>query len=420
MSIALASGVHLSVLPTTQFKTVRIELHFLAPLDVSTFSARTLLTSMLETSTAAYPTQIALSAELERLFGASFGIGVAKEGQWHRVTATLTLVNDQFSGEGTLAAGFALLNEVLNHPLITAGQFDQAVLARERENLALYLESMAEDRQLQASLATQALYFGGDSGQGVPSFGTPEGARAVDNAALLAAYQQLLTRDQIELVVLGDVAPAQVEALASTLALAPRPELSVPFVVDTPLRDTVQAQTEQAPVNQAKLNLAYHVAAPTSGTAFYAAMVAEELFGGSPLSFLFTNVREKASLAYYASSSLDPYRHFMMVQTGIDTADRERVEALIATQLTAVQHGDFSDDLLANIKAGLLSARLAAYDTPRFLARQALLDRLASGHHSDFVAFKAGIAAVDRAQVQEAAAGMTLQSRYFMGGEELS
>lgn len=93
------------------------------------------------------------------MFGASFGIGVAKDGTMHRVTATLNLVADQLAQVPLLAQGFALLHEVLLRPLLVAGQFDRTVFDRERKNLAAYLGSLDEDRQLQASLATLRLYF---------------------------------------------------------------------------------------------------------------------------------------------------------------------------------------------------------------------------------------------------------------------
>ncbi len=158
------------------------------------------------------------------------------------------------------------------------------------------------------------------------------------------------------------------------------------------MSESVAAKRDEAPVVQAKLNLGYHVDTDIYGPQFYAASVASALFGGSPLSLLFTNVREKASLAYYASSVLDPLRHFMMVQTGIDTATAPRVAALIAEQLRLVQTGEFSADLLANVKQGMLTSRLMAYDSPRFLARQALLRSLVPGVPADYDSYAQAIA----------------------------
>ncbi|MCI1987266.1 MAG: insulinase family protein [Lactobacillus sp.] len=413
MRIELAQGVGLTVVPTKKFKTTRVAIHFLAPLAQVNVAARTLLTSVLETSSADYATQAEMSAYLETLFGASFGIGVGKEGQWHRVTAGLTLLNDQFAQEALLQQGFAFLNQVLHRPLMHAGQFDEAVFKRERHNLQLYLESLSEDRQTQASLALQALYFDDDPAQATPSFGTPAGLASVTPAGLVTAYQQLLSSDRIEIVVLGDVQPDAVEALAQTLAFAPRVVPAVALAVKGAPR-AQRTQVETVPVNQAKLNLGYRTDFDLYTPAHYAAIVANDLFGGSPLSLLFTNVREKASLAYYASSSLDAMRQVLMVQTGIDAESAAKVTQLIAQQLEAVQAGEFTTDKLRVIQDGLVSNRETAYDSPRFLARQALLRALLASQPTNLAQYTAGIRAVTKAQVMAAAATFKLEAQYLL------
>ena len=65
-------------------------------------------------------------------------------------------------------------------------------------------------------------------------------------------------------------------------------------------------------------------------------MVFNGLFGGFPHSKLFLNVREKHSLAYYASSSVEPFRGLLTVQTGIDGKNREKVLRLVNDQLKEI------------------------------------------------------------------------------------
>ncbi len=413
MRVQLTQGVHLSVVPTTKFKTTRVAVHFLTPLAHTDVAARTLLTSVLETASAEYPTQAELSAQLEKMFGASFGIGVGKEGRLHRVSATLNLLDDQFAQEDLLAQGFALLRAVLQAPLTASGRFDHDIYQREQHNLNDYLQSLNEDRQTQASLGLQKLYFGADATQAMPSFGTSETLMQVTPKHLWATYQHMLASDQIEIVVAGNVDVAAVRALAAQFAFAPRHELEGSLVVDQ-APTTVREQTEVAPVLQAKLNLGYHVDSDYYGPKHYAALVANELFGGAPQSKLFMNVREKASLAYYASSSLDALRHLVTVQTGIDADNQSQVSALIATQLQQVQAGDFSDALLQVVKDGLMSNRATAFDDPRFIARQALLQALLPSQPADLATYVQGIQAVTKAQVMAAAQTFKLQARYCL------
>ncbi|WP_407893328.1 EF-P 5-aminopentanol modification-associated protein YfmF [Lacticaseibacillus sp. N501-2] len=416
MRAKLAKGVGLTVIPTTQFKTTRIAIHFLAPLNHADVAARTLLTSVLETASQDHPTQSQLSAYLEGLFGASFGIGVGKEGRLHRVSATMNLLSDQLAQSDLLAQGMAFLKQVLLRPLMVKGRFDEPIFAREKHNLTQYLESLEEDRQTQASLGLQALYFQSDPSQATPSFGTPAGLAQVSAKHLVSVYHQMLASDRIEIVVLGNVEASQVQTLAEAFDFAPRAIDDDALDSDLPLHD-LATQTVTAPVIQAKLNLGYHVDTDYFGPKAYAAIVANELFGGSALSKLFTNVREKASLAYYASSSFDQARHMVTVQTGIDAEQRDVVLALIGDQLKQVQQGDFTDEQLQTMKDGLIANRETAYDAPRFLARIGLLESLWPSQPHTLQAYLDGVQAVTRKQVMQAAKGFALQAVYCLQKE---
>jgi predicted Zn-dependent peptidase len=416
MRTQLSQGVGLTVIPTTQFKTTRIAVHFLAPLAKADVAARTLLTSVLETASRKYPTQSELSAYLEALFGASFGIGVGKEGRMHRVTASMNLLSDQLAQSDLLAQGMAFLKQVLFNPLMVNDRFDEAIFSREQHNLKQYLESLQEDRQTQAALGLQALYFQQDPSQATPSFGTPEGLAKVTAKHLVAVYHQMLAQDRIEIVVLGNVDEAQAQQFAADFDFTPRALAESALDVEVPVHEVLTDQVN-APVIQAKLNLGYHVDTDYFGPKAYATIVANELFGGSALSKLFTNVREKASLAYYASSSFDQARHLVTVQTGIDAEKQTVVLKLIGEQLNQIQQGDFTDAQLQTMKDGLVANRETAYDAPRFLARVGLLESLWPSQPHTLADYIAGVQAVTREQVMQAAEKFDLQAIYCLQKE---
>ena len=86
-----------------------------------------------------------------------------------------------------------------------AGSFDEATFAREKENLDHYLASLDDDRQTQAALGVQQLYFGADQDQAIPSFGTREDLGIATASSLAAYYQEMMQHDQVIITVLGDV-----------------------------------------------------------------------------------------------------------------------------------------------------------------------------------------------------------------------
>jgi len=415
LRIELNPGVHLNIIQTKQFKTTRITVQLIAPLSKATVTKRTLLTSLLETNSQDYPTQAQLSTFLESLYGASFGIGVAREGQLHRISATMNLAADRFTDDSLLPAVFEFIGRILFRPNATGGAFDQTTFDREQENLLQYLAGLADDRQTQAALALQKLYFAASPDQAVPSFGEMADLETLTASEEYDYYLDALANDQVEIVVLGDVDAQTVADLAKQLPFTPRrSQGEISF--DQPLTTEVRQEVETANVNQAKFNLGYHVVVDDFGPEYYATVVMEALFGGSPLSLLFTNVREKESLAYYASSQLDALRHYLAVQTGIDGDQRDRVFDLIEAQRQLLVDGNFDDERLQAIKDGLINARVAGVDSPRFLSNQALFKALTPSAPTELDRYIHNVQAVTRQQVQAAAKNMTLQATYLLTG----
>jgi predicted Zn-dependent peptidase len=367
-------------------------------------------------SSAKYPTQAEFAAKLEDLYGASFGINVARTGRLHRVSAGMRVLSNEFAQEDLLTEAFAFIREALLNPNITDGAFAAETFERERANLSIYLDSLNDDRGTQAALAVQSSYFD-DPAQAVPSFGTAAALQNLTATDLVQTYNDMLANDQIEIILLGDVDLETARQLALSLNFAPRTSLSGDVEYDQPVNDLVKETTDSEQVTQSKLNLAYHVGGDSFGPQYYATLVACELFGGSPLSLLFRNVREKASLAYYASANANMMRHFMMVQAGIDGQNRDRVEKLIAEQLQAVVAGDFTDEHLQSIKDGMINDRKSSLDSQGFLANLALSSAMLPGAKLDAHTELTRISEVTRADVQAAAAQMQLQAVYFLNGE---
>ncbi|WP_290123121.1 insulinase family protein [Secundilactobacillus odoratitofui] len=138
----------------------------------------------------------------------------------------------------------------------------------------------------------------------------------------------------------------------------------------------VRRLTEVQPLQQSKLNLAYRLPIYYREQGFYDAIVFNGLFGGTPISMLFKNVREKNSLAYYASSRFDGFTGTLLVQTGIDQRNQAAVEEIIAAQLQAISQGEFSDELFNQVVASLINGRESRQDSQRALVNQAMLNQL--------------------------------------------
>ncbi|WP_277904300.1 EF-P 5-aminopentanol modification-associated protein YfmF [Enterococcus lactis] len=417
MVYQLAEGVNLHVLPTKQYKTIRIFIRFTARLQQEVITKRSLLSSMLETNSLNYPDQTKLSAKLAELYGASFGLSVRKKGNLHWLNVGISFVNGEYVNDPNLfSQAVDFLKEVLFYPNIKNQQFDQLTFDLEKNNLRLYLESLKEDKQTFASYALQELYFENSPEQKIPSLGVVEEIDKITARSLAAYYQEMMANDQIDIFVVGDVDPDKAAEAVGQLPFEPRETAHPELFYTQPQVNIVKERQVREPIVQAKLNLAYQTNVYYDEPECFALMVFNGLFGGFPHSKLFMNVREKESLAYYASSSVDTFRGFMSVQTGIDEKNRNQVLRLIHEQLESLRNGEITDLELAQTKAMLRNQYLLSLDSPQAAIEASFLDSwLPETKLSDEEWLKR-MESVTIKEIQQVAEQIELQAIFFLAG----
>jgi predicted Zn-dependent peptidase len=175
--------------------------------------------------------------------------------------------------------------------------------------------------------------------------------------------------------------------------------------------------TERADVLQGKLNMGFRTNTEPDSVDFPALYVMSAIFGGGPQSKLFTNVREKHSLAYYASSRLERYKGLMYVASGIDIANKDRAQALILAQLEDVQRGKITDAELEGAKAMLMHSLRSLSDTQfslmNYYIGQSFLNRI-----TEIETYMEQIQSVTKEDVIRVAQRIVPDTVYFLTGKE--
>lgn len=416
----ISNGVDLTLKPTKKFKTNRILVSFTT--NISTpqeITARTLLADLLESTSQKWPTQRDVALKLSDLYGASFGTSVSRYGQVYGINFIINVVNDNFLPGQTnlLQEAFAFLRELIFAPQIKNGQFDSEIFGIQKSNLKDYLHSLTDNKQGKALTKMNALYFR-DQLQQIPPVGQADDVASLDEFKLAEYYQKMLNEDQVQIVVSGDVTETQVKEAAAELPFAARQVKPLTLLYSQQSEHEIRIRNEYEKVSQSKLNLAYNLPVELNSAKRYAAMVFNEAFGGSALSLLFQNVREKNSLAYYAESDLDLFRQELWVQTGIQAQNKDQVLRLVNEQLKQLQAGQLDAGLLEKIKLGLISSYISRTDNQSTALSRALSSRLLGKEVSESE-WVAQVAAVQVADVAQIAQGADLQAVYFLsGGDE--
>lgn len=415
MDFNLARCVDLHIIPTKQFKMNHVLIDFATPQTPTNATARNLLANLLETSTHRYPTQTALARQLASLYGAYVNLYVNRLGTLHTVRLRASFVNDRFVDEDLFEKISSLINEIIFHPLIDDGEFDGPTFRIQSNNLKSAIKSLYDDKQFLANQRLMDLYYQNDSVMKVPSFGQIADLENLNAKSLVSTYHSMINEDKIDIFVLGDIDPMRAQQVIAKLPFKDRDIVNKSPLYHQALYDQVQRKTEYQQVNQAKLNLAYSLPVYYHDADYYAGLVFNGLFGGTPYSKLFTNVREKASLAYYASSRLLPFNGIVSVQTGIQASDQEKVQNMIQEQLTALQNGDFTTETLSEVQDSLINQYRAGHDLASNVLEQQLVTKLVNESDKNFIT---EIKKVTVADVMRVAKQMKLQAVYLLSGEK--
>ncbi|WP_220750893.1 EF-P 5-aminopentanol modification-associated protein YfmF [Apilactobacillus xinyiensis] len=420
MQKQLANGVKLYMTPTKKFKTITLTCDLLAEADFNNFAKRYILAELLETNNSKYKTQSALAKQLSKMYGASFGTNVIRYGNLHILRIILSFPNANYlpGKPNNVGEAIEFMMNVLLKPNIKNEAFDNKTFNIQKQNILKYLSSIGDDKQYYAALKSKELFFGDDLNRGKIIFGDLNQYNDLTSKETFEYYQNSIKNDNIIFSIIGDFDTSDVFNQFKNYRFSDRND-SLSLRPYKQLNSDIKKLTEIQAVNQGKLNLGYSVPINYNDSKVYAVIIFNAIFGGTPQSKLFKVVREKFSLAYYASSSFNAINGLISVQSGIKSNDKDKVIDLINKQLEEIKNGNFSVELLEHIQHELINARLNLLDSPRKMLEQQFINNLL-GRKSTFEDWKEKILAVQREDIMNVAKLVNLKSIFFLEGKKLN
>lgn len=418
MRIELVKGVNLNIIPSKQFKTTRIFISFIKNIESKKeLAERALLANYLEMCSQNYPTQIDIARKLSQMYGASFGSSVDRRGNYQLINFSIDYIEGKYlvGNEDLFSEVIEFLKEIIFNPLKVGENknFDEETFTRQKNNTITYLKSIKEDKQAYATAKLRKLYFDNEIQQ-VPSFGESEDVEKLTISDLMDAYQKMLNTDRVEIMISGDVNTDEVVNKFSVLPFKARNISRVSMSYTQEIKQEIVTQIDEEPLSQSKFDMAFRSPVVYRGDLHYAALVFNSLFGGSALSLLFTVVREKMSMAYYANSNFDPFRQLLVVQTGISYANKDKVQELILEQLERLKKGDFEDELLEQNKNNLISSYISRLDSQTSALLRAQSAAL-TGINVTIEEWLDNLQSVTKDDVMKVAKMVELQATYMLG-----
>ncbi len=413
-------GIRLHVLPTSRFKTTAISVFIGHLLQEHTVTPIAVIPFVLRRGTARFPVTKAFREALDDLYGTGFGFDIYKRGDYQIVNFRMDVIQDEFAagGESLLRQGLSFLSEVLTKPAMENDRFLERYVEAEKHTVLKKLESIINDKGRYAAERCIEEMCRGEPYRLHP-LGRKEALDEITPELLTAAYKEWLQRSPIDVYVIGNTTLSEVKSLLEG-AFSFRKDAS-PAAYEIKSTESspndVRSVVERMDVNQGKLNMGLRTPTSYGDPSYPVALVYNGVLGSFPHSKLFMNVREKESLAYYASSRLDGHKGILTIQSGIEIANYENAVQIIQRQLEAMRAGDISELEMGQTKA-MIANHLRelndnAYETIGFDFNTVL-----SGHERTSEALRAEVERVSVADVAAFAERVHLDTIYFLRDRE--
>lgn len=363
----IKKGINLHTIKTEKFKTNLIAIFLTTPLTRENVTKNAVLLSVLKRGSKNMKTQEEISKKLEEMYGASFDCGIEKTGDNHTLKFYFETINDNFlpKTENLLAKSIDSLLEIVLNPLTEKNGFKEEYVKGEKQNIQQLIEAKIDNKAKYAlNRCIESMYE--NKPYGLYKYGYVEDLEKIDSKNLYEYYKELLKTCKIDIYVSGMI-DENTEKLVSNneniLKLEDRKPNYKPVRVENEVKETVKENviTESMDIVQGKLILGLDVNLKNDEEK-YISMLYNSILGGTANSKMFQNVREKASLAYTASSRYVRPKSNIFIIAGIEIGNYEKALNIIKEQIDDMKNGKFTEEDIENAKKAIVSTILSIED----------------------------------------------------------
>ena len=355
----IKQGIELHTINTNKFKTNLAAIFLSLPITRENVTYNSMISSVLRRGTKNMPTQEQISKELENMYGATFDCGIDKTGDNHIFKFYLESINDKFlphNDENMLKSTIEKLLEIVFNPLVKDEKFNNEYVEQEKANVRRRIEAKIDNKAKYAiERCIEEMYK--DQPYGLYKFGYVEDLKNINESNLYEHYKTLINTCKIDIFVSGNIENDISELVVNNENIQ-KLNGREPNYIKTQYIEKEQVEeneiSESMDVTQGKLIIGLDVNLKEQKEK-YMASVYNAVLGGSATSKLFQEVREKASLAYTASSNFIRHKGNIIISCGIEIKNYKKALDIIRKQLEDIKQGNFTDDELENAKKGIIS-----------------------------------------------------------------
>ena len=362
-SYDLKQGIKAHFIKTDLYKTDLTCIIITTPLKRETVTLNALIPFMLRRGTKRLSNQSLLNKEFENMYGAAFNCGIDKMGDNVVLKFYIESISNEYAlnGENILEMNLNNLLELVFDPVQNGELLNEEFLSLEKENLKKVINKKIDDKDSYAlDRCISNMY--GDEKFGLYKYGYEDDVDKISIKDISDYYNWLIQNSKVDIFVSGNIDTNKIEEFLKTndniKKLRPRIEnyiLNNEFTESKQNVENINEISEKMDVTQGKLVIGLDILSNMENLQIVS-LVYNAILGDGANSMMFQNVREKASLAYSARSTLVKQKLNIFIRCGIQIENYEKAVDLIKVQLENLKKGNFEEKDVQNAKTYLISS----------------------------------------------------------------
>ena len=415
--IDIKHGIKLHTIKTEKFKTNLIAVMLTTKLDRKNITKNALIPAVLRRGTKFMQTQEEINKKMEDMYGASFDCGLDKTGDNQILKFYMETVNNEFlpqDAENMIKSSIEKIFEIIFNPYLENGVFKKEYVEQEKENIKQIIDGKIDSKARYAlDRCIEEMYK--NEPFGLYKFGYVEDLKDINEKNLYEYYLELIQTCKVDIYISGIVDENIHNIIKQNENIEKLQERKPDFKeFELTKKENEEAKEiqESMEITQGKLIIGLDVNI-LDKDARYKIMIYNSLLGGSANSKLFQNVREKASLAYTASSSYYRFKNNIFINCGIDIPNYQKALEIIKKQIEDMKNGDFTDEEIENAKNGII-ASIKTIDDEQDTEITYYFGQELSGTKTSLEEYIENIQKINKADVLEVAKQISINTIYFL------
>lgn len=415
----ISEGINLNIIKTDKFKTNVLAVNFIRPLSKEEASFNALIPSVLKRGSKKYKSMDILQSKLDMLYGTSVYGNVDKKGDNHIFGLTMSFVDEKYISQDVnmMKECTDILFDILLNPQIKDNGFNTEYVEGEKKNLINKIKAQINDKRIY-SINRCLEEMCKNEAYGISEIGEIENVEKITAGKLLEHYKKVLETSKIEIFFVGSEENSKglVTRLKRKFSKISRKDIINLENTIVEKAEKIKTVEDNLNITQGKLVMGFRTGLINKDNAA-AYSLFNVIFGGSPTSKLFMNVREKLSLCYYCSSRINRQKSIMYIASGIEFENKDKAYDEILSQLESVKKGEFNLEDIDNAKKYLTNAYMTLEDTNIALA-DFYLSRIIDKDIISPSEMARDVLKVKKDDIISCANNLTLDTVYFMNKKD--